>query len=49
MSGNSDTMGIEKLEKNNYKPWKFWMSNYLMVKGLWGYVTSKYMEIELPQ
>ncbi|MCO5596592.1 hypothetical protein L7F22_050657 [Adiantum nelumboides] len=31
---------IKKLEKGNYQPWKFWNSNYLMGKGLWGLVTD---------
>ncbi|MCO5605158.1 hypothetical protein L7F22_059338 [Adiantum nelumboides] len=32
---------MEKLEKGNYQqPWKFWISNYLMGKGLWGLVVG---------
>ena len=27
---------IENLERGNYQPWKYGMSNYLMGKSLWG-------------
>ena len=48
MGKNSNTVGIEKLEKNNYQPWKFRMRNYLIGKSLWGYVTGEEKEPQLP-
>ena len=48
MSDNSNTVGIEKLDKNNYQPWKFMMRNYLIGKSLWGYVTGEEKEPVLP-
>ena len=47
MANNSINVGIEKLDKDNFQPWKFWMRNYLMGKDLWGYVTCEYEELEL--
>ena len=47
MADNNINVGIEKLDKDNFQPWKFWMRNYLMGKDLWGYVTSEYEEAEL--
>ena len=44
MGERSNTVGIEKLDKNNYQPWKFRMRNYLIGKSLWGYVTRKEIE-----
>ena len=49
MIDNNTNVGIEKLDKDNYQPWKFRMSNYLMGKCLWGYVTGKDTEPELPK
>ena len=50
MTDSNTNVWIEKLDKENYQPWKFKMSNYLMVgKGLWGYVTSEDKEPELPE
>ena len=48
MSDNINTVGIEKLDKNNYQPWKFRMRNYLIGKSLWGYVTGEEKEPVLP-
>ncbi|MCO5576313.1 hypothetical protein L7F22_030122 [Adiantum nelumboides] len=48
MAKNSNTMGIEKLDKNNYQAWKFKMWNYLIGKILCGYVTGEEVEPELP-
>ena len=48
MSENRDTAGIEKLEKNNYQPWKFRMRNYLIGKSLWGYAAGEELEPKLP-
>ncbi|MCO5561419.1 hypothetical protein L7F22_015040 [Adiantum nelumboides] len=47
MTDNSNTVGIEKLDKDNFQPWKFRMRNYLMGKDLRGYVTGEYKEPEL--
>ena len=47
MVDNSINVGIEKLDKDNFQPWKFWMRNYLMGKDLWGYVTCEYEEPKL--
>ena len=49
MTDDSTNVGIEKLDKDNYQPWKFRMSNYLMGKGLWGYVTGEDTDKELPK
>ena len=48
MAKSSTNVGIEKLEKGNYQPWKFCMKNYLIGKSLWGYVTGDEPEPELP-
>ena len=48
MNESSNTMGIEKLEKNNYQPWIFRMRNYLIGKSLWGFVTGEEKEPDLP-
>ena len=49
MGDNSNNVGIEKLDKNNYQPpWKFRMRNYLIGKSLWGYVTGEEAEPRLP-
>ena len=47
MAESNTNVGIEKLEKGNYQPWKFRMRNYLMGKSLWGYVTGEEREPEL--
>ena len=49
MTDDSTNAGIEKLDKENYQPWKFRMSNYLMGKGLWGYVTGEERKPKLPE
>ena len=48
MGENSNTVGIEKLDKNNYQPWKFRIRNYLIGKSLWGFVTGEENEPRLP-
>ena len=48
MRDNSNNVGIGKLDKNNYQPWKFKMRNYLIGKSLWGYVTGEEAEPRLP-
>ena len=48
MSKSSTNIGIKKLEKGNYQPWKFCMKNYLMGKSLWGYVTGEEPKPNLP-
>ena len=47
MAVKSINVGIEKLDKDNFQPWKFRIRNYLMVKDLQGYVTGEYKELEL--
>ena len=49
MAESNTNVGIKKLEKGNYQPWKFRMRNYLMGKSLWGYVTGEEKEPELPE
>lgn len=49
MADNNNNVGIEKLDKNNYQPWKFRMRNYLIGKSLWDYVTRDEEEPELPE
>ena len=39
---------IEKLDKNNYQPWKFRMKNYLIGKNQWGYVSGAIVKPSLP-
>ena len=39
---------FEKLDKNNYQPWKFCMKNYLIGKNLWGYVSGAIVKPSLP-
>ena len=39
---------IEKLEKNNYQPWRFHMKNYLIGKNMWRIVTGEEPPPELP-
>ena len=41
MGDNNNNVGIEKLDKNNYQPWKFRMRNYLIGKSLRGYVKGE--------
>ncbi|MCO5576987.1 hypothetical protein L7F22_030808 [Adiantum nelumboides] len=48
MTKNYNNVGIEKLDKNNYRPWKFKMRNYLIGKSLWRYVTREEARLELP-
>ena len=48
MGDSGNNVGIEKLDKNNYKPWKFRMRNYLIKKSLWGYVTEEETKPRLP-
>ena len=48
MNESSNIVGIVKLEKNNYQPWKFCMRNHLIGKSLWGFVTGEEKEPELP-
>ena len=48
MGENSNFVGIEKLKKNNYQPWRFKMSTYLIGKSLWGYVTVEEHEPKHP-
>ena len=44
MNESNNIVGIEKLGKNNYQPWKFRTRNYLIGKSLWGYVTGEEKE-----
>ena len=39
---------IEKLEKNNYQPWRFRMKNYLIDKNMWRLVTGEAPPPKLP-
>ena len=47
MAKSNTNVGIKKLEKGKYQPWKFHMRN-LMGKSLWGYATGEEVEPELP-
>ena len=49
MTDNNTNVGIEKLDKGNYQQWKFRMSNYLMGKGLWGYVIGETKNQSFPK
>ena len=48
MGDNSNNVGIEKLDKKNYQPWKFKIRDYLILKSLWGYATGGQEEPRLP-
>ena len=48
MIDSNTNVGIEKLDKDNYQPWKFGISNYFMGKGLQKYVIGEDIELELP-
>ena len=38
----------EKLDKNNFQAWKFRMTNFLMGKGYWEFITGNEVEPVLP-
>ena len=48
MGESSNSVGIEKLDKDNYQPWRFRMRTYLTGKSLWGYVSGEEKEPKLP-
>ena len=49
MADNNNNGAIEKLDKNNYQPWKLRMRNYLIGKSLRDYVIGEEEELELPK
>ncbi len=42
-------VAIEKLDKNNFKLWKFWIMYFLMGKGYWECVISDEKEPPIPK
>jgi hypothetical protein len=38
MANNLSQIAIEKLDKNNFKVWKFRIMNFLMGKGYWEFI-----------
>jgi len=44
MSENLSTIVSEKLEKDNFQAWKFRMTNFLMKKGYWEFITVNEVE-----
>ena len=44
MSENLSTIVSEKLDKNNFQAWKFRMTNFLMGKGVWEYISGETAE-----
>ena len=38
----------EKIDKNNFQAWKFRMTNFLMEKGYWKFITGNEGELVLP-
>jgi hypothetical protein len=40
---------IEKLDKNNFKVWKFRIMNFLMGKGYWEFITGDEKKLPLPE
>ena len=32
----------EKLDKNKFHAWRFWMTNFLMGKGYWDYIEDEH-------
>ena len=40
---------IEKLDKNNYPSWKFRVTNFLIGKGLYEFVSGEEKELELSE
>ena len=47
MADNSGNPIIEKLDKNNYLSWKFGVTNFLIRKGLYEFISSEEKEPEL--
>ena len=49
MASNSLSQIVtEKLDKNNFQAWKFRMTNFLMGKGYWDFITGNEGELVLP-
>jgi hypothetical protein len=42
-------IAIEKLDKNNFKQWKFWIMNFLMGKGYWECIISDEKKPPIPK
>ena len=49
MADNSGNPMIEKLDKNNYPSWKFRVTNFLIGKGLYEFVSGEEKESELSE
>ena len=49
MVDNSGNPIIEKLDKNNYPSWKFRVTNFLIGKGLYEFVSREEKEPELSE
>ena len=49
MADNSGNPMIEKLDKNNYPSWKFRVTNFLIGKGLYEFVSGEEKEPELSE
>lgn len=45
MSKNLSTIISEKLEKYNFQAWKFWMTNFLIGKGVWPFINGDEQEL----
>ena len=44
MVDNSNNVCIEKLDKDNFQPWKFCMRNFARGKDLWVFAIGEYKE-----
>jgi predicted transposase YbfD/YdcC len=49
MVDNLSQIAIEKLDKNNFKVWKFRIMNFLMGKGYWEFINGDETEPLLPK
>jgi hypothetical protein len=49
MVNDLSQIAIEKLDKNNFQVWKFWIMNFLMGKGYWEFITGDENEPPLPE
>jgi hypothetical protein len=47
--GQSFSIAIEKLDKNNFQVWKFRIMNFLMGKGYWEFITGDETKPPLPE
>jgi hypothetical protein len=49
MADSLSQIPIEKLDKNNFQAWKFWIMNFLMGKSYWEFIISDEKKPPLPK